>query len=142
MAVSACPPGGVSASSALILLLCQCSCWLEESASHPTSPSLFGKGSAIQKATSAQPILYSFLSRRRGFTSHCSSDNSASQETKSPPVGQSARETEQRRLKIASLLVSGSACSFALQASTWCEALSRIFPNRAPLWGFEAPSTS
>ena len=24
----------------------------------------------------------------------------------------------------------------------WCEALSRIFPNRAPLRGFEAPSTS
>ena len=26
--------------------------------------------------------------------------------------------------------------------ATWCEALSRIFPNRAPLRGFEAPSTS
>ena len=29
-----------------------------------------------------------------------------------------------------------------LNELVWCEALSRIFPNRAPLRGFEAPSTS
>ena len=43
VASSACAAGVVSPSSASILVVCQCSCQLEESASHPTSPS---KGSA------------------------------------------------------------------------------------------------
>ena len=48
-AFSACLSRGVSACSILRLFSCQSSWMLEESALHPTSPFLFGKGSATSK---------------------------------------------------------------------------------------------